>query len=135
MTRTARSRSGSAREALAEPPRVERLRRLLVRRHEVDGKRFEYPNAPLAAAPPVDHHLARRAEHERREPLGLANGPVAQLLQHHDQHVLHEIRGRGLVAQVPEPIEPDPGTQAPANLRLRVRIALRRAIDYPPRER
>ena len=34
------------RETTAEPLRVERLRRLLVRRHEVDGKRLEYPAAP-----------------------------------------------------------------------------------------
>ena len=127
MTRTARSRSGSAAEAWSEPLRVERIRRLLVRRHEVDRERLEYPAAPPAAAPPVHHHLARRAEHERRQPLGLANGPLAQLLQHHDQHVLHEVRGGGLVAKVLEPVEPDPRPKAAANLRLRGGIPLGRA--------
>ncbi len=36
------------REAAAEPLRVERLRRLLALRHEVDRKRLEDPDAPPA---------------------------------------------------------------------------------------
>ena len=50
--------------------------------------------------------------------LGLANRAVAQLLQRHDQHVLHEVRGRRFAAQVPQAVEPDARREAPAKLGL-----------------
>ena len=126
---------GQRRQAAAEPLGVERLRSLAVGRREVDRERLEDPDAPPAAAPAVDHHLPRRAEHERHDLRGVANGPFTQLLEHHHEHVLHEIGGRRLVAQVLEAIEPYPWTQAPADLGLRGRVARGGASDDPARER
>ena len=66
---------------------------------------------------------------------GSRTAPVAQLLQHHDEHVLHEVRGRGLVAEVLEPVEPNPRAQAPAELASAAASRLGGAADDPPRER
>jgi len=63
---------GQRPEAQLEPLAVDRLGRFLGRRREVEGKRFEYARAPPPAALLVDDGLTRHAEHERREPLGLA---------------------------------------------------------------
>jgi len=126
---------GQRREAATEPLHVDRLWRLVVRRHEVDRERREDSVAPPAAAAAVDDHLPRGAEHERRDALGLAHGALAQLLEQHHEHVLHEVRGRGLVAQVLEPVEPDPRAEPPAELRLRAGVPTGRTPDDLPRER
>ncbi len=66
---------------------------------------------------------------------GSRTAPARSFCEHHHEHVLHEIGGRGLVAQVLEAVEPYPRPQAPADLGLRGRVALGRAADDPPRER
>ena len=66
---------------------------------------------------------------------GSRTAPCAQLLQHHDEHVLHEVRGRGLDAQVLEPVEPDPRAEPAAKLGLGGGVPVGRAADDPPRER
>jgi hypothetical protein len=105
-----------------------------LRGHEVDGEFLEDPHAPRATAPPVDDHLARRAERERRDLIGLAHAALAQLAEQQDEHLLHEVGGRGVAAQMFEPVEPDARAEPAAQLRLRGGIADGRAIDDPLRE-
>ena len=87
---------------------------------EVERERIEQPRAAPVIAPRVDDQLPRGAEHERGDLFRLAHRAGAQLVQHQDQHVLHEVRGRGFAAQALEAKQADARRETPAEVRLGV---------------
>jgi len=67
--------------------------------------------------------------------VGFTHAAIAQLREQEDKDLLHEVGGRGFVAQMLEPVEPDARAEPAAELALSGDITDRRAIDDPLRER
>lgn len=123
------------RKAATKLCRVKRFGRPVVAGQDVELEGLEQAATPGPGASAVHDHLPGRAEHERDDLPRVPHRSVAQPREQHDEHVLREIGSRGFVAQVLEPEKPDPGTEAPAELRLRDRVAARGAREDPTRER
>ena len=91
--------------------------------------------APPRPAPHLEHRHAAGAEHERGNPLRLAQLPGAQALERDEEHLLHEVRRRLPVAQVAQAVEANTRPKAAVELCFGCRIGRRAGLGNTPGER
>src|SRR5262245_52939166 len=96
-----------------------------------DGFLFHRLPSPPLGAVQVPHRVAARAQDEGCQPIRFPDSPRPGCLDDGEEHLLHEIGSRVLVAEVAQPIEADAHRVSVVNQVLRCPGVIRRARDVP----